>query len=338
MTTRFSHMWLATRALVVGLTGILSVGCRSDVSLIHKQAVPIIFDTDIGTDVDDAGALAILHVLADQGEARILATVSANRNRWCAPAIDVINTYYGRGHIPVGSSRTGPDPEEWYHDSVDDYPHDLTSGDQAPDAVALYRGILSAQPDQSVTIVVVGWLTNMADLLESKPDQYSPLTGKQIVEAKVKELVSMGGRWPNSRKDEGEYNFRMDAAAAHKVIRDWPGKITFTGLGRDVMTGARLVAEGPEDNPVPAFYRNFFKGHKVSERSSWDLIAVLYAVRGLSDYFTAVSEGKCISKEDGSNQWIPGPPSNHAYLVYRMRRPELAAVIEDLLLTPPSHD
>ena len=94
------------------------------------------------------------------------------------------------------------------------------------------------------------------------------------------------------------------------------------------------MAEGPQDNPVPAFYRNFFKGHKVSERSSWDLIAVLYAVRGRSDYFTAVSEGKCVGQKEGSNQWIQGPRSNHSYLVYNMPEAELAAVIEDLLLTP----
>ena len=336
MTVTSEFLRLTVGVLAVAWAGVLPAGCASGDHPGRRQAVPIIFDTDIGTDVDDAGALAILHVLADRGEAEILATMSANQNRWCAPAIDVINTYYGRPDTPIGSSKTGPGPEEWYHESVPDYPHDLTTGDDAPNAVALYRKILAAQPDQGVTIVVVGWLTNMADLLDSEPDQYSPLTGKQIVEAKVKELVSMGGRWPNSRKDEGEYNFRMDAAAAYKVIHDWPGKITFTGLGKDVMTGARLVAEGPEDNPVPAFYRNFFKGHKGAERSSWDLIAVLYAVRGLSDYFTAVSEGKCIGKEDGSNKWISGPLSNHAYLVYRMPQAELAEVIEDLLLTPPT--
>jgi len=334
MVIRPGYLWLITGVFIVGLAGVLLTGCRSGGSLAYGQAVPIIFDTDIGTDVDDAGALAVLHILADQGEAEILATMSANQNRWCAPAIDVINTYYGRGDIPIGSSKTGPSPEEWYHDSVSDYPHDLTTSDDATDAVALYRKILAAQPDQSVTIVVVGWLTNMADLLSSKPDQYSPLTGRQMVKAKVKELVSMGGKWPNSGKDEGEYNFRMDPAAAHRVISDWPGKIMFTGLGKDVMTGARLVAQGPKDNPVPVFYRNFFRGHKVSERSSWDLIAVLYAVRGLSDYFTAVSEGKCVGREDGSNQWIHGPPSNHSYLAYRMPQTELAAVIEDLLLTP----
>jgi inosine-uridine nucleoside N-ribohydrolase len=321
--------------IVVGLVGILSAGCRSTESLSSRQAVPIIFDTDIGTDVDDAGALAILHVLADRGEAEILATMSANPNRWCAPAIDAINTYYGRPDLPIGASKTGPSPEEWYHESVPDYPHDLTASDDAPDAVALYRKILAAQPDNSVTIVVVGWLTNMAGLLASKPDEHSPLTGRELVEVKVKELVSMGGKWPNSPKDEGEYNFTMDGVAAHKVISDWPGKIMFTGLGKDVMTGGRLVARAPKDNPVPAFYRNFFKGYKVSERSSWDLIAVLYAVRGLSNYFTAVSEGKCVGQEDGSNQWVPDVPSKHAYLDYSMPPGELAAQIEDLLLTPP---
>jgi len=335
MTIRPGRLWLIARVFAVGLVGVLLTGCRSGESPDTRQAVPIIFDTDIGTDVDDAGALAILHIMADRGEAKILATMSANQNRWCAPAIDVINTYYGRGDMLIGSSRTGPGPEEWYHENVGDYPHDLTTSNDAPDAVGLYRRILAAQPDHSVTIVVVGWLTNMADLLNSKPDRYSPLTGRKLVEAKVRELVSMGGRWPNSPKDEGEYNFHMDGPAAHKVISDWPGKIMFTGLGKDVMTGARLVAQGPKDNPVPAFYRNFFKAYKVSERSSWDLIAVLYAVRGLSDYFTAVSQGKCVSQEDGSNKWVPGPVGNHAYLVYKMPPAKLAGVIEDLMLTPP---
>ena len=338
MPIRPEYSRLVVGGFAVGLGAILLTGCRSGEPLDSRKAVAIIFDTDIGTDVDDAGALAILHIMADRGEAEILATMSANPNRWCAPALDTINTYYGREDMPIGCSRTGPDPEEWYHKSVGGFPHDLTHSDEAPPSVGLYRKILAAQPDNSVTIVVVGWLTNMAELLDSKPDRHSALAGRELVEAKVKELVSMGGRWPNSPKGEGEYNFTMDGAAAHKVISDWPGKIMFTGLGKDVMTGGRLVAQGPKDNPVPAFYRNFFEGYKVSERSSWDLIAVLYAVRGLSDYFAAVSGGKCVGKEDGSNQWIPGVPSNHAYLDYRMPPTELAVVIEKLLLTSPSGD
>ena len=336
MTVRPAYLWLVVRVLAVGFAVVLPAGCRSPEPPDSGKAVPIIFDTDIGTDVDDAGALAILHIMADRGEAKILATMSANRNRWCAPALDAINTYYGREDMPIGCSRTGPDPEQWYHQSVGEFPHDVTDSNEVPDAIALYRKILAAQPDHSVTIVVVGWLTNMSELLDSKPDRYSALPGRELVEAKVKELVSMGGRWPNSPKKEGEYNFTMDKAAAHKVISDWPGPIMFTGLGKDVMTGSQLVARGPKDNPVRAFYRNFFEGYKVSERSSWDLIAVLYAVRGLSPYFSAVSDGKCVSREDGGNQWIPGVPSNHAYLEHKMPRKELAGVIEDLLLTPPA--
>ncbi len=335
MMARSALLWLTIRAFMLVWIGVLPACCAGGEHQSHSQAVPIIFDTDIGTDVDDAGALAILHVMADRGEAEILATVSANQNRWCAPAIDVINTYYGRPDTPIGCSKSGPGPEEWYHDSVDQFPHDLMDSRDAPDAVALYREILAVQPDQSVTIVVVGWLTNMADLLSSTPDRYSPMTGRELVKAKVRELVSMGGTWPNSPKREGEYNFHMDGPAAHKVISEWPGKIMFTGLGKDIMTGGRLVAQASKDNPVPAFYRNFFKGQGVSERSSWDLIAVLYAVRGLSDYFTDVTAGRSISKQDGSNQWVPGPPSNHAYLAYRISEAKLADVIEDLLLTPP---
>jgi len=331
MAVRFACWGAMVGILAAGSAAASPAGDRPRDS---AKPVSIIFDTDIGTDVDDAGALAILHVMADRGEAGILATISANRNRWCGPALDAINTYYGRGDMPIGCSRTGPDPEEWYHHRVGEFPHDLRDSNEAPPAIDLYRKILAAQPDDSVTIVAVGWLTNMAELLESKPDRYSALGGRELVQAKVRELVSMGGRWPNSPKDEGEYNFRMDGAAASKVIRDWPGPIVFTGLGRDVMTGRRLVREGARSNPVPAFYRSFFEANKVPERSSWDLIAVLYAVRGASDFFTVVSGGKCVSPEDGGNQWIAGAPSNHAYLDYKMPPKELAGVLEDLLLTP----
>jgi inosine-uridine nucleoside N-ribohydrolase len=316
----------------VGLLGLTLAGCGGGAPARSEHGAAIIFDTDMGTDVDDAGALALLHILADRGEARILAAMSANRGRWSAPAMDVINTYYGRGDLPIGSSRTGPDDEQWYHDAVPRFPHDLTDGGAAPDAVTLYRTILAAQPDHSVTIVVVGWLTNMAGLLASRPDASSPLDGTALVAVKVKELVAMGGSWPNN-EGEGEYNFHMDGPAAHAVIRDWPGAIMFTGLGKDVMTGARLLSEAPKDNPVRAFYGAFLEANKVSARSSWDLIAVLYAVRGLGDCFSAVTNGRPVSQPDGSTTWVPGPATNHGYLEYRMPPAELATTIDDLLVT-----
>ena len=299
-------------------------------------AVSIILDTDIGTDVDDAGALAMLHTLANRGEARILAVMSCNHSSWSAPAIDVINTYYGRPDVPVGSTRTGRDDEIWYHDAVPSFPHRLKTGNDAPEAVSLYRKILAEQPDGSVTIVAIGWLTNMADLLNSAADSHSALAGRELVAAKVRELVAMGGVWPNTL-GQGDYNFTMDRKAANDVIRHWPGPVTFTGLGIDVMTGKRLVAEGSAENPVRSFYINFLKANKVSERSSWDQIAVLYAVRGLADHFSAVRDGRCVARDDRANEWLPGDHgAKHGYLVYRMPQAQLAAVIEELMTAPPT--
>lgn len=334
-----SGEWLTTLVTVaVVLMTVLTSGCRTGSSPAvarTPEAAPIILDTDIGTDVDDAGALAALHALASRGEARILAVMSSNPNRWSVPAIDVINTYYGRPDIPIGASRTGPDDEIWYHEAVPRFPHRLAASSDAPEAVSLYRRILAAQPDNSVTIVTIGWLTNMAGLLESGPDSQSSLNGRDLVAAKVRQLVSMGGVWPNTER-QGEYNFNMDRLAAHKVVEDWPGKIMFTGLGTDVMTGGRLMAEAPPDNPVRAFYGNFLEANKVSERSSWDQIALLYAVRGPCQYFSTVTEGRCVYHEDGRCEWLPeSDDKKHGYLVYKMPQAQLATVIEDLMLMPP---
>ena len=65
--------------------------------------VPIILDTDIGPDCDDAGAMAVLHVLANNNEAEILGIMCCTSSQWGAPCIDAINTYYGRGYLPVGT-------------------------------------------------------------------------------------------------------------------------------------------------------------------------------------------------------------------------------------------
>jgi len=45
----------------------------------------------------------------------------------------------------------------------------------------LLREVLAGQPDRSVVIVQVGFSTNMARLLDSEPDQYSALTGHELV-------------------------------------------------------------------------------------------------------------------------------------------------------------
>ena len=122
--------------------------------------VKIILDTDLGPDYDDVGALAFLHAMADSGRAEILATISSNINNLVVPSIDVINTYFNRPDLETGAPKSGGvnlgSSQHWADSIVARYPHDIESTSEAPDAVRVYRNILSNQPDNTVTIVTIG--------------------------------------------------------------------------------------------------------------------------------------------------------------------------------------
>jgi pyrimidine-specific ribonucleoside hydrolase len=185
---------------------ILSLLFFSGLAMAQKNAVPVpvIFDTDIGPDYDDVGAIAMLHALADSGQATILATVASSKYANVAPVLSVYNTYFGRPDIPIGVPKgnavTDRDFQGWSDTVVARYPHKVKSNAEVPESVEIYRQVLAKQPDQSVTIVTVGFLTNLANLLESKPDKYSRLSGKELVSKKVKRLVSMAGKFPEGKE------------------------------------------------------------------------------------------------------------------------------------------
>jgi pyrimidine-specific ribonucleoside hydrolase len=186
-------MRLTTSIFVLGL--FVFSGCMSNAGNKKADRVKIIFDSDLGPDYDDVGALAFLHAMADSGKVEILATLSSNKNELVAPSIEVINIYFGRPQLPIGAPKSPGvslgSGQHWADSIVARYPHTIKSTSDVPDAVTVYRKILSEQPDKSVTIVTVGFLTNLNNLLLSKPDNNSLLTGKELVLRKVKNLVSM---------------------------------------------------------------------------------------------------------------------------------------------------
>lgn len=312
--------------------------------------VPIIFDTDMAEDVDDAGALAVLHALANNGEAEILGAMISARNEWVGPCLDAINTYYGRPEIPIGNVRglqagypAGPDsgrptPSSYAEPVARKFPHRLQKSGDAPDATVLYRKLLSAQPDQSVVIVTVGFLTNLKNLLDSTKDEASPLGGEALVQKKVRLWVCMGGKFPDGRFDNGagEYNVSYDTAAAVRAINDWPTPVVFSGfeIGARIKTGGRLNTT-PESNPVRACYQHY---NRLQPRESWDLTAVLFAVRGERDYWTLSEPGLCLMHArvgSGYNEWISTGQKSHRYLIEKMPAAEVGAVLEGLMLQAP---
>src|SRR4051794_3859190 len=81
-------------------------------TLAAAPPVPLIFDTDMGNDIDDALALAVIHAFQSRGEVNLLAVTITKDNRWSAPFIDLVNHFYGRSNIPIGMVRNGKTAED----------------------------------------------------------------------------------------------------------------------------------------------------------------------------------------------------------------------------------
>ena len=279
----------------------------------------IIFETDMCTDVDDVGALAVLHALADNGEAEILAISYNEVHPSGAGTICAINTWYNRGDIPIGiykGNLASPDESSYLDGIAANFPHDLPTV-PTPSSLELYLQLLSEQPDNSVTIISVGFLNNLYDLLKANPN---------LVAQKVTELVVMAGL-----VDDPYNTVRHDLVnKSEYVIRNWPTPLVISQYGESVYTGAKL-AETPDENPVrEAYYRRFNGQYR--GRSSWDQIAVLYGVRGLGDYFTEVTDGK--GRLSNGYAWEM-KSGFRSYLEVRLSDNEFVRIIENLMIKPP---
>ncbi|MDR2039193.1 MAG: nucleoside hydrolase [Bacteroidales bacterium] len=304
-----------------------------------REIVNLILDTDMGPDYDDVGAMALMHALADSGQVNILATISSNKDERVIPCIEVINTYFNRPAIPVGAPKSegGVSMTTWHHTKwteflPEKYRHQTEKTSVAPDAVKVYRRILSEQPDGSVVISTVGFFTNLKDLLFSGADEYSSLSGKELIRKKVKHLVSMAAHFPQGR----EFNVFCDAPASIVVINEWPTEIIFSGweIGDRVLTGKILVQMPVENSPVKDAYSLSFAEGDPNGRMSWDQTAVLVAIKGYEPYYS-IERGTVSVKEDGANTWTPSENGKHIRLIEKMPPENIASLIEKYMMHQP---
>jgi pyrimidine-specific ribonucleoside hydrolase len=311
-----------------------------DTPVVRNTAPPVsvIFDSDMGPDYDDVGAIAMLHGFADEGSANILATIASTKYKGVAEVFDAFNTYFNRPDIPVGVP-TGKaselrDNQHWSDTVRMKYPHSLQSNNDAEDAIKLYRRILAAQPDTSVTIVTVGFITNIANLLKSEGDSASPLSGKDLVNKKVKKLVSMAGRFPEG----SEFNVHIDAPASRYAFENFPRPIIFSGfeIGKDIKTGIPLISDGSiQNSPVKDVFRISIPMAKEDSagRMSWDETAVLVAVKGHEPYYT-LNKGRIVVDEKGANKW-DSEGNGHFHLVVQAPPAEVQELINRLIMHRP---
>jgi pyrimidine-specific ribonucleoside hydrolase len=315
------------------------------IQIVHAHAqkhkpVAVIFDTDMGPDYDDVGAIAILHAFADSGQAKILATIASTRHPNVAATLSVFNTYFKRPEIPVAVPAKGAlelkDFQHWTDTVTNSYPHAIKDNEAARDATDLYREILAAQADHSVTIITVGFFTNLAALLKSTGDKHSDLDGVALVKKKVKVLVSMAGKFPAGK----EFNVDRDSKSSVEVAEHWPGKIIFSGfeIGQKIHSGLPLVNNAAiKNSPVKDVFRIAIPMDKQDSagRMSWDETAVLVGIAGYSPYYT-LKQGKMpVSPDDGSNTWMDDKQGHHFHLVALQPPSVVENVINRMMMHQP---
>ncbi|HXL57939.1 MAG TPA: nucleoside hydrolase [Chitinophagaceae bacterium] len=305
-----------------------------------SNPVAVIFDSDIGPDYDDVGAITLLHAFAYKGEAKILTTVASNKYPHIAAVLSVFNTYFKRPDlligVPKGNAVNMSDEQHWSDSLLAKYPHNIHSNDEADDAVKVYRKTLSQQPDNSVTIVTVGFLTNLANLLNSQADEYSKLDGAGLVKQKVKRLVSMAGKFPEGK----EFNVEKDSLASQIVFSKWPTEVIFSGfeIGEKIKTGLPLVQNNAiQNSPVKDVFSICLPMAQEDNygRSSWDETAVLVAIKGTEPYYS-LQHGHIIVNDDGSNSW-DNNGANQYYLVEKLPHEQVQNLINELMQHLPAH-
>ena len=309
------------KLLILPILAVLAAGC----SLCRNDKVNLIFETDMGNDVDDAIGLGIIHRYINDGEVNLMAVCLNKGGLAPLQYVDAVNTWYGHPGIPIGriedapqpdddncyarvANMTGADGKPVFRKSVKDY-------SALPEAVALYRELLAKAKDNSVTIASVGFSTNLARLLDSAPDSYSDLDGKALVARKVKLLVCMACCFNGSCKN-GEYNVKIDSLSARKLFAEWPGEIVISPseLGTKVRYPATSIENDfgwADAHPVVEAYKAYRK--MPYDRPCWDPTAIIYAVEG-GKWFGISETGSVRIEEGNESVFTPSAEGNARYL------------------------
>jgi inosine-uridine nucleoside N-ribohydrolase len=285
----------------------------------------VILDADIGSSTDDLFALEMLYRYEEQGQCRLLGVVVDREGEANARFADVMGTYFGRSDVPIALVRNGvKDPPIWI-----DYAHVAATVDsngqpmfaysindysQLPDGWQLYRRLLADQPDHSVSIVSTGFVTCLAQLLQSAPDSYSSLNGVELVRRKVKCIYVMGGVFGEA--EEPDFNFAQSIEFSKVFFRLWPQEVDMVfspmEVGQNVeYTPEQVIADvsWTDAHPIKQVYLqcNCNTGQRM-----WDPMAAIHAVEGDS-LFTLSPRGTVQLTDNAATLFTPSATGNCRY-------------------------
>ena len=323
--------WRLAAILVCGATAMLTA-CSSDEDNPAEDGgqeytgVPlVILDTDIGSSTDDLFALEMLHNYEQQGRCRLLGVVVDREGEDCAACADVMNTYFGHGDVPVGLVRDGlKEPAVWIDykalpaytlaDGTPMFARSIGDYSALPDGWQLYRRLLAAQPDHSVSICSIGFTTCLSQLLQSEADDLSPLNGVELVRQKVKCLYIQGASFGQS--PEPDYNFLQGMDFAKTLFRLWPKDVDIVFSPMETGNGIEYLPEQviadvswTDRHPIKQVY---MRCNCNTGQMMWDPLTVINAVEG-DHLFTLTDRGTVVFSEDGTVVFTPSATGNSRF-------------------------
>ncbi|WP_433670685.1 nucleoside hydrolase [Nocardia sp. CA-136227] len=217
------------------------------------STMPLIVDTDVGGDPDDAIALT---VAAGRQELALVITSDEHGGRRARLARHLLDLL-GRSDVPVVAGIDLGNEKYWAAEGL--VPHDVPN--QSKDVLAAVRQVLATN-DGKVRWLGIGPMSNLSTVVAEIPDA----TGRLIV-------TQMGGGLNYRHADRAEHNIRLDVAAARKVLhaglRTWivPSEVTFHPAN-EITSGSpeyELLAEsGPAGRLIRShldqWFANFYPG------------------------------------------------------------------------------
>ena len=320
-------LWIA----VLAMGGLLLNSCKPDepekpeepkVDEVYEGAPYVIYDTDIGSSTDDLFALGAIYNFAHyHKECNLIGGIVCRMGEEYIRLADIMNTYYGFGDIPIGVERHGVENPHAYipyggiadlknADGTPMFARSIEDYSALPEGWKLYRKLLADKPDNSVDIIAIGFMSSVAQLLESEPDEYSDLNGVELVEQKVRGLFVMGGKFGEDQTKPG-YNFGHKTAInfSIKLFELWPHSVpiyfspSLTGDYLDYPVDSVLKdLAWIEANPIKQVYKNYDCN---TGQRMWDFYSAIMSLRNPVYYIGNQAPGIVTinEKEEGTGEY-----------------------------------
>jgi len=276
---------------------------------VSDDTIKILFDTDIGSDIDDAVALAYL-LAQPRCEILGITTVSGQPVERAKLVSAICKTAGQDIRIVPGSEDRldGPtrQPRVQQASVLPNWSHETEFGDD--DAVEFMADTIRSQPGEAV-LLAVGPMTNVANLFTKHPD----------VPGLLKSLQLMLGRFidPYHGTPSAEWNAHCDPAAARIVYEtDAPGH---TSLGLDVTTRVTMNSDEVKEYFQHPLLKPVYEMSSVwfDERAILNFHDPLAAVTLFDDSVVEFQSGTSVvtrgdDRDDGVTEWTPDENGPHS--------------------------